>query len=141
MQTATQPTRETATATANGYFSEADESFTECRQQLISYLVKLNHALSDDHVDLSQALLSRFCDALVDYLSAGHFRVFQRLSLPATAYAIIEGTTQAGVAFSDRYGDIANFDMNAVKEGLERLARLLSARFELEDNLLYAEPH
>lgn len=139
MQTATQASRQQATATANGYFSEADQSFTECRQRLISYLVKLNHALSEDLNDLSQALLSRFCDALVDYLSAGHFRVFQRLSLPPTAYALIEATTHAGVAFNDRYGDLENFDMADVRQSLERIARLLSARFELEDNLLYAE--
>lgn len=136
MQTAI---RDTASAAADEFFSEADQSFTECRQRLISYLVKLNRSLRDDLPDLTQALLPRFCEALVDYLSAGHFRVFQRLSLPATAYAIIEGTTQAGVAFSDRYGDPANFDMHDVREALERMARMLSARFELEDNLLYSE--
>jgi regulator of sigma D len=94
-----------ATTTVDGYFTLADQTFGECRQRVISYLVKLNRALNADLPDLSQALLSRFCDALVDYLSEGHFRVFQRLSLPAQSYALIDATTQAGMAFNDRFGD------------------------------------
>jgi regulator of sigma D len=126
--------------TADDYFRCADQSFGRCRQRLIRYLVKLNQALNDDLADLSQALLSRFCDSLVDYLSAGHFRVFQRLSVPPRAYALIESSTQAGMAFNDRFGDPAgDLHLTDVREALERLARLLSLRFELEDELLCAE--
>lgn len=141
MATVTDPTRALATATAESYFVHADQSFGECRQRLISYLVKLNHALNDDLPDLAQALLSRFCDSLVDYLSAGHFRVFQRLSLPADAYAVIEATTHAGVVFNDRFGDAREIRVQDVKTELERIARALSTRFELEDELLYREAH
>lgn len=132
--------RRQATATADGYFTSADQSFGESRQRLITYLVKLNHALNDDLPDLAQALLSRFCDSLVDYLSEGHFRVFQRLSLPAGSYALIEATTQAGMAFNDRFGHLAAVRVSEVKQALEQMARVLSTRFELEDELLYAEP-
>jgi regulator of sigma D len=130
-----------ATTTVDGYFTLADQTFGECRQRVISYLVKLNRALNADLPDLSQALLSRFCDALVDYLSEGHFRVFQRLSLPAQSYALIEATTQAGMAFNDRFGDLNAIRVADVKCALEQVARVLSARFELEDELLYAEPY
>ena len=64
---------------ATDFLNSSDESFNHCRQRLISYLVKLNHALNENLQDLSQALVSRFCDSLVDYHSAGHFQVFQRL--------------------------------------------------------------
>ncbi len=141
MALATQPGNDLAAATADGYFLHADQTFGECRQRLISYLIKLNQALNDDLVDLSQALLSRFCDSLVDYLSAGHFRVFQRLSLPARSYAVIEATTQAGMAFNDRFGEVENVRLSEVKNALEQIARMLSTRFELEDELLHAEPH
>ncbi len=141
MALATPASNDLATATANGYFLHADQTFGECRQRLISYLIKLNQALNDDLVDLSQALLSRFCDSLVDYLSAGHFRVFQRLSLPARSYAVIEATTQAGMAFNDRFGEVENVRLSEVKNALEQIARMLSTRFELEDELLHAEPH
>jgi len=140
METVTDVNR-LATATADSYFHFADRSFGECRQRLIGYLVKLNRALNDDLPDLSHALLSRFCDSLVDYLSAGHFRIFQRLSLSGDAYALIDATTQAGVAFNDRFGELGEVQVPALKAALEQIARALSARFELEDQLLYAEPH
>src|SRR5690606_5170460 len=121
-------------------FRRADRAFGASRQRLISYLVKLDHALADDLPDLSQVLLGRFCDSLVDYLSEGHFRVFQRLSLPAGPYALIEATTQAGMAFNDRFGAGRNVPAADVKDALERMARVLASRFELEDELLCAEP-
>lgn len=140
METTAQMARRQATATADAYFTHADQSFGECRQRLISYLVKLNLALNAHSPDLSQALLSRFCDALVDYLSAGHFRLFQRMSLSADAYAVIDATTQAGVAFNDRFGDLQDAGSQELRSALEQIARVLSARFELEDQLLAAEP-
>ncbi len=141
MEVAAESTRRLATATADSYFVHADQSFGQCRQRLISYLVKLNHALNDDLADLSHALLSRFCDSLVDYLSAGHFRVFQRLAVPGRAYAMIEATTHAGIEFNDRYGSLTEVRVPEVKAALERLAQVLSERFELEDELLYSEVH
>lgn len=138
METTVQTSGHAATA-ADDYYSHADQSFGECRQRLISYLVKLNQALNDDMPDLADALLSRFCDSLVDYLSAGHFRVFQRMSLPADAYAVIDATTQAGVAFNDRFDELRQAGPAQVRTALEQIARVLSARFEIEDELLYAE--
>jgi len=128
-----------ATVTSSAPFAQADPSFGQCRQRLVRYLVKLNEALDQDLVDLSQALLSRFCDSLVDYLSAGHFRVFQRLSLAPHSYALIGATTQAGVSFNDRFGNGGEIELADVKQALEQMARLLGARFELEDRLLAAD--
>lgn len=141
MQTATPTARRHATMPPAGRFSVPEKSFSECRQRLISYLVKLNHALDDGLADLSQALLSRFCDSLIDYLSAGHFRVFRRVALPAHSYVLIEATTQAAIDFHDRFGDLSAFDVTDVKQALEPIAHLLCTRFELEDELLYTELH
>ncbi|MEZ5559255.1 MAG: Rsd/AlgQ family anti-sigma factor [Pseudomonadales bacterium] len=139
MRYLTEQAREQATAATAAFFEQADESFTQTRQRLISYLIKLNHALNEDLVDLSQALLSRFCDSLVDYLSAGHFRVFQRLALLPREYAAIEATTEAAMSFNDRFGNVRDVDLAALKSGLERIARVLSTRFELEDELLLGD--
>lgn len=135
------PSEVTATATAatEDFAFRADHTFGECRQRLISYLIKLNRALSEDLTDLSRALLARFCDSLVDYLSAGYFRVFQRVSLPGRSYAVIEATTQAGMSFNDRFGDVEHAQLGEVREALEKIARVLSTRFELEDDLLRSE--
>ena len=114
----------------------SDQSFQELRSRVISYLVKLNHALDKDLGDLSQALLSRFCDTLVDYLSAGHFQVFQRIVPTAHEYAAIESTTQLAMSFNDQFGNLRSVDIPEVKAALEALALVLGTRFELEDDLL-----
>ena len=128
-----------ATVTTNEYLNIADTTFCDCRQRLITYLVKLNHALDEDLVDLSQAILSRFCDSLVDYLSAGHFRVFQRVALTAYEYAAIESTTHVAMSFNDVFGDAVDLNVGKVKVALEGLALALGTRFELEDVILLAD--
>jgi regulator of sigma D len=128
-----------ATDAAADFRSNSDESFGHCRQRLISYLVKLNHALNEDLQDLSQALVSRFCDSLVDYLSAGHFQVFQRIVPSAHDYAAIESTTRVAMTFNDRFGNIAYVNIPEVKAALEQLALILGTRFEVEDDIICSE--
>lgn len=128
-----------AAAAATRYVDRSDRVFADSRQRLIAYLVKLNTSLDQDLTDLSQALLQRFCESLVDYLSAGHFRVFQRVALAADEYAAIESTTRTAMAFNDRFADQVNIDIAAVKGALETLAQVLGSRFELEDDIILAD--
>ena len=114
----------------------AEQAFQDSRSRVISYLVKLNHALDKNLNDLSHAILSRFCDTLVDYLSAGHFQIFQRLVPSAATYAAIESTTEQAMAFNDRFGNLQRIEIDTVKQALEVLAQVLGTRFELEDGLL-----
>ena len=116
----------------------SEQTFGACRQRLITYLVKLDNALEADLADLSQALLSRFCDALVDYLSAGHFQIFPRSVPSPDEYAAIESTTQVAMTFNDHYGDARTIDVRQVRGTLDQLAEVLSTRFEIEDALLLA---
>ena len=80
--------------------------------------------------------MNRFCDSLVDYLSAGHFRVFQRIALMPTEYAAIEASTRTAMHFNDRFGQLQDIELVEVKAALEQLAQELSTRFELEDDML-----
>ena len=125
-----------AAVTTRKFDREADTNFANCRQQLITYLVELNNALDNGLADLSQALLTRFCNSLVDYLSAGHFQVFQRLIPEPHEYAAIESTTLVAMQFNDKYGELASVDIAQVKTALEKLALVLGTRFELEDDIL-----
>ncbi len=136
MNQTTTTSRERANATTSIYYQTADRSFSESRQRLISYLIKLNNSLNENLVDLSHALLNRFCDSLVDYLSAGHFRVFQRIALMPTEYAAIEASTRTAMHFNDRFGQLQDIELAQVKAALENLAQELSTRFELEDDML-----
>ena len=121
------------------FLNGSDESFSQCRQRLISYLIKLNQALNENLQDLSQALVSRFCDSLVDYLSAGHFQVFQRIIPAPHEYAAIESTTQVAMTFNDRFGNVQYVDIPEVKAALEQLALVLGTRFEVEDDIICGE--
>jgi regulator of sigma D len=138
-QTASAPATHHHNVTAGHYVARSDKVFTDSRQRLIAYLVKLNTALDQDLSDLSQALLQRFCESLVDYLSAGHFSVFQRVALAADEYAAIESTTRMAMAFNDRFADQMDIDTREVKAALESLAQLLGTRFELEDDIILAD--
>lgn len=126
-------------AAASTYVDNADRAFTDNRQRLIAYLVKLNRTLDQDLADLSQAILQRFCESLVDYLSAGHFSVFQRLALAADEYAAIESTTRLSMAFNDTFADKININTSEVKTALEQLAQILGIRFELENDIILAD--
>jgi regulator of sigma D len=139
MTQATTPARELLSTSIAAYYTQTpDRSFLECRQRLISYLMKLNNALTEDLQDLSHALLSRFCDSLVDYLSAGYFQLFQRAAPRPSDYPTIEASTRSAMAFNDRFGQLREIDLPEVKAALEQLARALSTRFELEDAVLDA---
>ena len=88
----------------------------------------------------------RFCQLLVDYVSAGHFEVYEQLSdearafndergleLADTLFPRLEAITQFALAFNDRCDNDESSDC-AVE--FKKLGGLLHERFELEDCLI-----
>lgn len=96
----------------------------------------------------SPARLKKFCDILVDYVSAGHFEVYEQLlreanefkqdgiGLLARLYPIIERSTELSLAFSDKYAESENY--RNLSKDLSILGEALEARFEAEDTLIEA---
>jgi regulator of sigma D len=96
--------------------------------------------------------LRRFRQTLVDYLALGPFEVFQALEeqpadspyqqarqLARQLYDRIARTTQAALAFHDRYdGDLSDPALAGLDKELSRLGELLAARIELEDRIVAA---
>lgn len=97
----------------------------------------------------SRSALQKFCEILLDYVSAGHFEIYEQLLNEAEAfgdqrglelarqiYPRIEAITQVAVAFNDRCdkGDCLNSP--GLPDELKHLGRLLHERFELEDCLI-----
>lgn len=93
--------------------------------------------------------LQRFCEILVDYVSAGHFEVYEQLTNEAKAfgdqrgldlakqiYPRIEAITEVALAFNDRCDSGDCRDGVLIGEELNRLGQLLHERFELEDCLI-----
>lgn len=92
--------------------------------------------------------LQRFCEVLLDYVSAGHFEVYEQLLNEAKAfgdqrgldlakqiYPRIEAITEVALAFNDRCDNGDCRDLCLSTE-LKQLGQLLHERFELEDCLI-----
>ena len=95
--------------------------------------------------------LRHFCQLLVDYVSAGHFEVYDHLLLEAEAfndgkglevarrlYPHISRTTELVLAFNDKYDTetTCHKGLVALAPDLSALGETLVSRFELEDQLV-----
>lgn len=93
--------------------------------------------------------LQHFCEILVDYVSAGHFEVYEQLTAEAKTfgdqrgldlakqiYPRIEAITEVALAFNDRCDNGDCRDTASLTAELKRLGQLLHERFELEDCLI-----
>jgi regulator of sigma D len=94
--------------------------------------------------------VKRFCQILVDYVSAAHFEVYDQLIREAEAarddsvvlaeelYPKLHEITQTALDFNDRYATEENWENNHgdFHQDLSRLGEALSNRFEMEDRLI-----
>lgn len=88
-----------------------------------------------------------FCDILVDYVSSGHFEMYDKLLMETqslgqravdkahTLYPQIRQTTDTVLRFYDRYEQNPG-SMDQLDRDLSTLGEALMERFELEDRLL-----
>lgn len=117
----------------------ADTRFALNRQQVLSYLVKLNRSLDQGVWDLASTILLKFCGTLTDYLSAGHEQTFRLHTPKSHQYVAIAATSRAIMQFTDRFSRNAvseAVDFAGCQAALEQLALTLETRFELEDELM-----
>ena len=87
------------------------------------------------------------CELLVDYVSAGHFEVFNELLNEAESFAdgsgslakqlipAIGDTTEVILAYEEKYGDCDGTE-GKLKRDLSVLGEVLESRFVLEDRLI-----
>lgn len=96
----------------------------------------------------SEEALSDFCGHLVDYISAGHFEIYEilieayeqtqskHLSLINRLIDRIQDTTESILDFSERYGELSGEEMPDLETDLSQLGLTLEERFKLEDRLV-----
>lgn len=100
---------------------------------------KENEALSES--------VRQLCETMMDYVSAGHFRVYEELiresgdggkgQTPEWAqrlYAVVEQTTDTVLDFNDKYQQVD--DLSALARDLSELGEQLATRFEAEDRMI-----
>jgi regulator of sigma D len=97
--------------------------------------------------DTVKNLLTRFAQLLVDYVSLGHFGVYERLlagterrhsvlSVAKAIYPEFSSITEAAISFNDKYENIEEINsFDDLEQDLSALGESLAQRIVLEDQL------
>jgi regulator of sigma D len=114
---------------------------------LFCELAGLDPYQSERPIDVT---LRAFCQKMVDYIAAGHFAIYDRLSnggerrvkvldVAALVYRKLEDTTDIALAFNDKYDEHDHLvDYSNLANDLAMLGEALSNRADYEDRLIDA---
>ncbi|MGZ8143810.1 MAG: Rsd/AlgQ family anti-sigma factor [Methylosarcina sp.] len=117
------------------------------RQTLWSLYCQLADLKPFAEVDRVRTKLTRFSQTLVDYVSLGHFGLYERilsgterrnriLAVATDIYPEFSVVTEATLAFNDKYENVGVIDAFGTLSGdLSLLGESLAKRFDLEDRL------
>ncbi|TBW58191.1 sigma D regulator [Marinobacter halodurans] len=133
-----------------GGVSDLIDRWLRERQDLIVKFCDVSGTTDFSDTDAIRARFVALCEVLVDYVSAGHFEVYEQLireakefddggmELVAKVYPKLEEITEEALSFNDRLnGDAMPSDeLEALMEPLSNLGEQLETRFELEDFLI-----
>lgn len=120
------------------------------RKELVARYCDLATNEPFSSADLAVSRLREFCQVLVDYVSAGHFEIYDQLieearefrdggvDLARRLFPLIQTSTETALAFNDLFDQTAHQldDLNALRQGLDTLGKELEERFVMEDQLI-----
>jgi len=132
---------------------EIEKIISRWKQQREMIHDNLEESLYSDHalqVDVQDFPIENFCESLMDYISTGHFEVYEKLLHDSTdeqesnrelleeIYHSIETTTDLALSFNEKYkGEQVHSSEDAsLPNDLISLDNALTIRFALEDQLL-----
>lgn len=130
-----------------GGVNEIIDRWLEERQAMLVQYCALS-GLDQDLSDLQRGeKLRSFCQILVDYVSAGHFEVYDQLikegrefddaealQEASKLYDTIDTTTERLLDFNDKY--LETDDVSSLSADLSKLGEALEVRFSTEDRLI-----
>ncbi len=132
-----------------GGSAELIEHMLKERRQLLALLFQLSDLRQHELEDSDREMFNEFCQVLVDYIAAGHFGLYARISegnerrksvanLAAKVYPSIEKTTEIALAFNERFDPASKeqFDFSDIENILSDLAESITTRIELEDQII-----
>ena len=108
------------------------------------------HELSPQSAAANRQRLQKYCQLLLDYMSAGHFEVYYELLREAEAFQDgsaevatalmpeINATTAQALDFSDKYAEATQPAAAGLAKDLSHLGEVLAERFDYEDRLINA---
>ncbi|WP_331343940.1 sigma D regulator [Cellvibrio sp. UBA7661] len=130
-----------------GGVNDIIDRWLEERQTMLVQYCSLS-GLDQDLSDLQRGeKLRSFCQILVDYVSAGHFEVYDQLikegrefddadalKEAGKLYDIVDSTTEKLLDFNDKY--LETDDLSSLTDDLSKLGEALEVRFSTEDRLV-----
>lgn len=134
-----------------GAHAAVDTWLHERQAMLIEYfkLAGLPPYERDAHALPAAQDVSNFCGLLMDYVSAGHFEIYDQIisnsrSVPESTrelaeelFPLISDTTEIALDFNDKYGEVTpESELNGFDRDLSNLGEAIELRMEFEDKLL-----
>lgn len=128
----------------------AVENWLAERSQVIVLFCKLSGYRNQAELPENDQI-NLFCDILIDYVSAGHFEVYEQIvndceingpssiELLNELYPHISKTTDIVVDFNEKYSKTTNNEgeqMSGFDTDLSELGEAIAKRVDLEDNLI-----
>ncbi len=134
-----------------GGVSDIVDKWLKERQDLIVLYCEITSA-EGESPEIQVSKYQRFCQILVDYVSAGHFEVYEQLIQEAKEFddgglelakkiiPQIEVTTEIALKFNDQFDNVHKIDdgLGSLGKEMSKLGEVLEDRFEFEDALLEA---
>jgi regulator of sigma D len=117
------------------------------RQALWSLYCQIADLKPFTKVEQVRIKLTRFSQTLIDYVSLGHFGLYERilcgterrnriLSVATDMYPEFSAVTEATLAFNDKYENLDVMEIfDTLSEDLSAMGESLAKRFDLEDRL------
>lgn len=127
------------------------DRWLEQRYDMLVTMVDLRESCDADLSAVSKARIDAFSEALMDYISAGHFEIYPQLREEAKAFedhealtvadalqARMETSTQLVLGFDAEYATPARCQRytDRLPAWLEKLGATMTERFGLEDDLI-----
>jgi regulator of sigma D len=131
-----------------GGVSEVIDRWLEERRELLVLYCELSEVkLFDGNNESHGSKLQNFCELMVDYVSVGHFEVFEQLAAEGKAFSdkdglkqgaelmeTIQPSTEAILDFNEKY--LATDDLDCLATDLSNIGETLAQRFESEDKMI-----
>lgn len=117
------------------------------RQEVLSLYSKFTELKPFSANDALKNLVTQFSQILVDYVSLGHFGVYERvlsgnerrtrvLSVANEIYTEFSAATDSAISFNDKYENVEKIEFfEDLEQDLSVLGESLAKRIDLEDRL------
>lgn len=130
-----------------GGVSQIIDRWLQARKQLLVIYCRLSDIVGVEESESTGETLRSLCQVMVDYVSAGHFEIYDQLLQEGrefddaealhqakSLFREVDDTTEFVLDFNDKYQEID--DLDALPEDLSILGEKLAQRFEAEDKAI-----